>query len=64
MPNFGIRLECGGSPEKCGGLPCSIDPAVNGVGQMTGPQVYGGAGGATGCTATAQSGTTLKVVVF
>jgi hypothetical protein len=47
-PKFGIKIECDGDGSGCNGLPCSIDPSVNNINEMTGPSVVGGAGGATG----------------
>ncbi|KAI5802983.1 hypothetical protein EDC01DRAFT_702716 [Geopyxis carbonaria] len=61
-PNFGISIECDG--DGCSGLPCSIDPAVNAVNEMTGPSVVSGAGAGTGCTIGVRSGSRAFITIF
>ncbi|PWY66443.1 hypothetical protein BO70DRAFT_383101 [Aspergillus heteromorphus CBS 117.55] len=61
IPDFGIEIECEGS--GCNGLPCSIDPAVNGVNEMTGSSTDG-AGGAAFCVVTVPKGGKANIVVF
>ncbi|KAJ5161705.1 hypothetical protein N7492_007097 [Penicillium capsulatum] len=61
-PEFGIEIECEGG--ECQGLPCKIDPSVNGVNEMHAPNSFTGAGGALGCVVTAPKGVTAHIVVF
>ncbi|KAJ5291943.1 hypothetical protein N7478_001194 [Penicillium angulare] len=61
-PEFGIEIECDG--DDCNGLPCRIDPSTMGVNEMHAPDVFTGAGGATGCVVTASKGSKAKIVVF
>lgn len=61
-PNFGIEIECEGG--GCNGLPCKIDPSVHGVNEMSAPELFTGAGGATGCVVTVPSGSKANIVVF
>ncbi|KAJ5711281.1 hypothetical protein N7488_005437 [Penicillium malachiteum] len=61
-PEFGIEIECDG--DDCEGLPCRIDPSTMGVNEMSAPDVFTGAGGATGCVVTASNGSKANIVVF
>lgn len=61
-PTFGIEIECEGG--GCNGLPCRIDPSVNDVNEMSAPDVFTGAGGATGCVVTVPKGSKANVIVF
>ncbi|KAJ5937715.1 hypothetical protein N7454_004057 [Penicillium verhagenii] len=61
-PEFGIEIECDG--DDCNGLPCRIDPSTMAVNEMSAPDVFTGAGGATGCVVTASNGSKAKIVVF
>lgn len=61
VPEFGVEIECEGS--GCNGLPCKIDPSVNGVNEMTGDSTTG-AGGASFCVVTVPKGGKANVVVF
>ncbi|OJI91128.1 hypothetical protein ASPTUDRAFT_38034 [Aspergillus tubingensis CBS 134.48] len=61
VPEFGVEIECEGG--GCNGLPCKIDPSVNGVNEMTGDSSVG-AGGATFCVVTVPKGGKANVVVF
>ncbi|EAW07438.1 SUN domain-containing protein [Aspergillus clavatus NRRL 1] len=61
IPEFGVEIECEGG--GCNGLPCKIDPAVNGVNEMVGSSSVG-AGGATFCVVTVPKGEKANVVVF
>ena len=61
-PDFGIEVLCEG--DDCNGLPCRIDPSTMGVNEMDAPDVFTGAGGATGCVVTASNGSKAKIVVF
>ncbi|KAJ5987521.1 hypothetical protein N7451_011886 [Penicillium sp. IBT 35674x] len=61
-PEFGIEIECDG--DDCNGLPCRIDPSTMGVNEMSAPDVFTGAGGATGCVVTASNGSKARIVVF
>ncbi|KAL3475903.1 hypothetical protein BJX99DRAFT_228826 [Aspergillus californicus] len=61
VPEFGVQIDCpsGG----CNGLPCKIDPAENGVNEVTG-SASDGAGGASFCVVTVPKGETANIVVF
>ncbi|KAF9890320.1 hypothetical protein FE257_005986 [Aspergillus nanangensis] len=61
VPEFGIEIECEGN--GCNGLPCKIDPAVNGVNEMVG-SAEDGAGGAAFCVVTVPKGEKANIVVF
>ncbi|KAF7717506.1 Beta-glucosidase (SUN family) [Penicillium ucsense] len=61
-PDFGIEILCDG--DGCNGLPCRIDPSSMGVNRMKAPDVFTGAGGATGCVVTVPSGAKAQIVVF
>ncbi|KAJ5167139.1 uncharacterized protein N7482_005920 [Penicillium canariense] len=61
-PEFGIEILCDG--EGCNGLPCRIDPSTMAVNEMSAPDVFTGAGGATGCVVTVPSGSKANIVVF
>ncbi|KAJ5551666.1 hypothetical protein N7535_000389 [Penicillium sp. DV-2018c] len=61
-PDFGVEIVCEG--DDCEGLPCKIDPAVNDVNDMTGDDIFAGAGGAKGCVVTIPKGETAHIVVF
>lgn len=61
MPNFGLEIMCDGN--NCNGLPCKIDPAVNGVNEMVGSSTDG-AGGAAFCVVTVPPGESAKIVIF
>ncbi|PYH48318.1 SUN domain-containing protein [Aspergillus saccharolyticus JOP 1030-1] len=61
VPDFGVEIECEG--DGCNGLPCKIDPDVNGVNEMTGSSSIG-AGGAAFCVVTVPKGETANIVVF
>ncbi|GLI71930.1 hypothetical protein PoHVEF18_000097 [Penicillium ochrochloron] len=61
-PEFGIEILCDG--DGCNGLPCRIDPSTMGVNEMKAPDVFTGAGGATGCVVTVPSGAKANIVVF
>ena len=60
LPNWGLNITCpdGG----CTGLPCGIDPSVNGVNECSNSAV--GAGGATFCVVGVQSGKSAVIDVF
>ncbi|QSZ33582.1 hypothetical protein DSL72_005150 [Monilinia vaccinii-corymbosi] len=60
MPTFGIKIECSGP--GCNGLPCSIDPSIDGIGGVNSPVKAVGAGGASFCVVTVPSGLTADVV--
>ncbi|KAK2737014.1 hypothetical protein FQN55_001346 [Onygenales sp. PD_40] len=60
-PSFGVKIECEGG--GCNGLPCAIDPKVNGVNEMTGSATDGAGGGAF-CVVTVPKGSTANIVVF
>ncbi|KAF5101436.1 hypothetical protein D0Z00_000915 [Geotrichum galactomycetum] len=61
LPNFGLRLVCKGS---CVGLPCEINPKVNGVNEVTSLLQADGAGGGAFCVGTAQPGSHMYIEVF
>lgn len=61
VPSFGVEIECEGG--GCNGLPCKIDPSVNGVNEMVGNAVDG-AGGAAFCVVTVPKGEKANIVVF
>jgi hypothetical protein len=61
VPSFGVEIECEGG--GCNGLPCKIDPSVNGVNEMVGSAVDG-AGGAAFCVVTVPKGEKANIVVF
>ncbi|RAH75764.1 hypothetical protein BO86DRAFT_394006 [Aspergillus japonicus CBS 114.51] len=61
VPDFGVEIECEG--DSCNGLPCKIDPDVNGVNEMTGSSSIG-AGGAAFCVVTVPKGESANIVVF
>lgn len=61
MPDFGVEIVCEG--DSCNGLPCKIDPDVNGVNEMVGSG-GDGAGGAAFCVVTVPKGEKAHVVVF
>ncbi|KAL2823354.1 hypothetical protein BDW59DRAFT_97894 [Aspergillus cavernicola] len=61
VPDFGVEIECEGG--GCNGLPCKIDPAENGVNEVTGSSTDG-AGGANFCVVTVPKGETASIVVF
>jgi hypothetical protein len=61
LPNFGLRLVCDGS---CVGLPCEINPQVNGVNEVTSLLQADGAGGGAFCVGTAQPGSHMFIEVF
>jgi len=61
-PSFGIKIECSGS--GCNGLPCSIDPSVDGIGDVTSSDQAVGAGGASFCVVTIPQGVTANIVIF
>ncbi|KAL4895804.1 hypothetical protein BDV59DRAFT_199791 [Aspergillus ambiguus] len=61
VPEFGVEIECEGG--SCNGLPCKIDPAVNGVNEMVG-SAEDGAGGAAFCVVTVPRGEKANIVVF
>ncbi|KAK2768235.1 hypothetical protein FQN54_000087 [Arachnomyces sp. PD_36] len=59
-PSFGVEIVCNGD---CVGLPCKIDPAVNGVNEMVGAATDGAGGGAF-CVVTVPPGSSADIVVF
>ncbi|KAK0636872.1 hypothetical protein B0T17DRAFT_92654 [Bombardia bombarda] len=61
-PNFGVKIECPGG--GCNGLPCSINPATDGVGGLVSPVSTVGVGGASFCVVTVPKGGTANIVVF
>ncbi|PYI11851.1 hypothetical protein BO78DRAFT_425728 [Aspergillus sclerotiicarbonarius CBS 121057] len=61
IPDYGVEIECEG--DGCNGLPCKIDPAVNGVNEMIGANTDG-AGGAAFCVVTVPKGGKANIVVF
>ena len=61
LPDFGMRLVCDGS---CVGLPCEINPKVNGVNEVTSLLQADGAGGGAFCVGTAQPGSHMYIEVF
>ncbi|KAL3445325.1 hypothetical protein BJX65DRAFT_281525 [Aspergillus insuetus] len=61
VPDFGVEIECSGG--GCNGLPCKIDPAENGVNEVTGSS-SDGAGGASFCVVTVPKGSKASIVVF
>jgi hypothetical protein len=61
VPDFGVEIECPGG--GCNGLPCKIDPAENGVNEVTGSS-SDGAGGASFCVVTVPKGSKASIVVF
>ncbi|KAK9455477.1 hypothetical protein V1511DRAFT_497847 [Dipodascopsis uninucleata] len=60
LPNWGLNITCpdGG----CSGLPCGIDPSVDGVNEISSSST--GAGGATFCVVGVQSGKSANIEVF
>ncbi|PGG97581.1 hypothetical protein AJ79_09144 [Helicocarpus griseus UAMH5409] len=62
-PSFGVKIEC--DKPGCNGLPCSIDPSVNGVNEMESSSGgSAGAGGGAFCVVTVPKGNTANIVVF
>jgi hypothetical protein len=61
-PTFGVKIVCSGN--GCNGVPCSIDPSVDGVGGVTSADQASGAGGANFCVVTVPPGETANIVVF
>ncbi|KAE8375192.1 hypothetical protein BDV26DRAFT_283684 [Aspergillus bertholletiae] len=61
VPDFGVEIECEG--DGCNGLPCKIDPAVNGVNEITGSSSKGAGDGAF-CVVTVPKGEKANIVVF
>ncbi|AAS52372.1 AEL312Cp [Eremothecium gossypii ATCC 10895] len=61
-PSYGLRIVCD-NEEDCVGLPCGIDPSVNGVNEIQGSGSTG-AGGANFCVVTAKKGAKARVEVF
>lgn len=59
-PTFGLMVECTGD---CVGLPCIIDPTVNGFGGVSSAETATGAGDAAFCIVTVTSGS-ASIVVF
>jgi hypothetical protein len=62
LPTFGVKIVCVGG--GCNGLPCSIDPAVNGINQVTSSNSATGAGGGDFCVVTVPKGSSANIVVF
>ncbi|KAL2220707.1 putative SUN domain protein [Thermoascus aurantiacus ATCC 26904] len=62
MPDYGVEIECEGG--GCNGLPCKIDPAENGVNEVTGSSGGAGAGGGKFCVVTVPPGGKAKINVF
>lgn len=61
LPEFGVEIVCEG--DGCNNLPCKIDPAVNGVNEITGSGSDGAGNGAF-CVVTVPEGQKANVVVF
>lgn len=61
-PSYGVKIEC--EDGGCNGLPCSINPAEDGIGGLTSPVSTSGVGGAEFCVVTVPKGKTAKIVVF
>jgi hypothetical protein len=61
MPTWGVEITCSGG--NCNGLPCKIDPSVNGVNEMVG-STSNGAGGGAFCVVTVPKGATANFEVF
>lgn len=62
-PEFGIRIVCD-DDGSCDGLPCSIDPSVDGVNGCSSGQTSSGAGGGTFCVVTAKNKAKARIEVF
>ncbi|KAE8555127.1 hypothetical protein EYB25_003675 [Talaromyces marneffei] len=60
---FGVEITCD-EGAGCNGLPCKIDPSVNGLNQVTSADSADGAGGAAFCVVTVPKGKTANIVVF
>ncbi|RKF60253.1 putative secreted beta-glucosidase adg3 [Erysiphe neolycopersici] len=61
-PQFGVKITCDGG--GCNGTPCSIDPAVGGVGKVQSANTATGAGGADFCVVTVPKGSKANIEVF
>ncbi|POS82968.1 hypothetical protein EPUL_005510 [Erysiphe pulchra] len=61
-PQFGVKITCDGG--GCNGTPCSIDPAVGGVGNVQSATKATGAGGADFCVVTVPKGSKANIEVF
>lgn len=61
LPNFGVRLVCEGN---CQGIPCAIDPSVQGVNEVDSRFSSVGAGNGAFCVATAEQGSKIHIEVF
>jgi Beta-glucosidase (SUN family) len=60
MPSWGVSIECDGG--GCNGLPCAINPSVNGVNEMVGSSTNGAGGGAF-CVVTVPEGVNANFVI-
>lgn len=61
-PNFGVKIDCPGG--GCNGLPCSINPANDGINGIESPDKTSGVGDAKFCVVTIPQGKTANIVVF
>ncbi|KAI6244528.1 hypothetical protein HI914_07515 [Erysiphe necator] len=59
---FGVKITCDGT--GCNGIPCTIDPAVGGVGKVQSINKSTGAGGADFCVVTVPKGIKANIEVF
>jgi len=59
---FGVKIECPGG--GCNGLPCELNPAKKGLGDVVSNQSAVGAGGSSFCVVTVPSGSKANIVVF
>lgn len=62
-PTFGVRITCD-DPSKCVGLPCEINPSIQGVNGVDSSLSADGAGGGEFCVVTAQDGAKANIEVF
>lgn len=63
LPTFGVRITCD-DESQCIGLPCSIDPSVQGVNEVNSTESATGAGGANFCVVAAKNHAIANIEVF